>query len=133
MRSRGNLTRFQQLFEVTQIFSNGLRWFAAEQRSDERPSFSGRWRILQMHAELRATPVAGGVEVHGARGHHIGTRKRSPSDHLVLDLVDDLGIPFNREIGGTGGNPVRLPVGHLRHPMRCVINRGRFSRRRQKR
>ena len=109
-RRSGNLAGFEQLLEVPQILADGLRRLATEQRGDERASFPGGRRVLQVHADLRAPAVAGGVEVHRTGGHDVRAGKRTPRDHLVLDLVDDLGVPFDGQPGGPCGHPVRLAV-----------------------
>src|SRR5262249_20440737 len=91
----GNFTRFEQSLEATKILANGLRGVATEERRQEGAHLPRRWGVLQMHADLRLPAAANGVEVHGAGGHDIRSAQRSPTQHLVLDFVDDFGIPFD--------------------------------------
>ena len=115
-RSR-NLAGFEQLLEVPQILADGLRRLATEERRDERASLPCRRRVLQVHADLRAPAAARRVEVHRPGGDDVGSRKRAPREQLVLDLVDDLGVPLDGQPGRTRGDPVRCAVRRFRHPV----------------
>ena len=49
----------------------------------------------QMDADLGAPPASRGVEVHRAGRHDIGSGKGPSREHLVLNVVDDLRVPFD--------------------------------------
>src|SRR5439155_24661696 len=85
-----NLAGFEQLLEMPEILADGLRGFATDERRHEHSGLACRWRVLQVHADLCAPAAACRVKVHGSRCHDVRSRKRSPREYLVLDLVNDL-------------------------------------------
>src|SRR5687768_8702138 len=108
-RSR-NLTGFEQLFEAPEILADCLRRFATEERGDERTGLPGRRCILEVDTDCCAAAGAYGRETHRPGGHDVRSRKRPPCDQLVLDLVDDFGVPLNGQSRWPDGYPVRCIV-----------------------
>ena len=112
---------------MPEILADGLRRLATEEGGDEGASLSCGWRVLQMHADLCAPAASRGVEVHRSCGDDVGSGKRAPREHLVLDLVDDLGVPLDGQPGGPGGHPMRRAVGafchavEVRHELRQIL------------
>ena len=94
---------------------------------------SRRVALLQMDADLCAPTASDSIEVHRACGDDVGSGKRPPREDLVLDLVDDLGVPFDGQAGGTEVTQCDVPSGASVTLARCVMNCGRFARRRQNR
>src|SRR4051794_9637552 len=115
-RSR-NLASLEQLLEVAEVFADRLRRLTAEQPGDERAALSGGRRVLQMDGHLRTAATVPRIEVHGSGRHDIRVRKRAPRQDLILDLVDDLGVPFHAQPTGSRGDPVRAAVRVLRHAL----------------
>src|SRR5512132_1962798 len=60
-----------------------------------------------MHRDARSPIRTCLVKVHRTGARHCRARERTPSNHLVLDLVDDLGIPLHARAGGCFRHPVR--------------------------
>jgi len=58
-----------------------------------------------MHVYLGTPAIACTAESHRTRRHHIRAVKGSPPDHLVLQFVNDLGVPFHGKAGGTAEDP----------------------------
>src|SRR5687768_3858585 len=63
-RRARNLTSLEQLPEMPQILTDGLRRLAPEERGEECSGLPCRRRVLQIHADLRAPTAAHGIEAH---------------------------------------------------------------------
>ena len=87
-------------------------WDGSRPKSDamRASGLPSRWRVLQVHADLGAPTGAYRVEVDRSGGDDVGSRKRSPRDQLVLDLVDDLGVPLDAPARRVRRDPVRCAV-----------------------
>src|SRR3954467_8609509 len=63
-RCSGDLAGLEQLFEVPQVFANGLRGLPAAERGDKRTRLACRRRVLEVHAHLGAPPATHRIEIH---------------------------------------------------------------------
>src|SRR5262245_2851040 len=64
-----NLTRFEQPFEASQVFTNHLRWLATDERRDDGAGFPRRRGVLEVHADLCAAAASNRVKLDRAGGH----------------------------------------------------------------
>ncbi len=88
------LARFERRFQLPQVLADRARGIGADQPRKPRTRPARSRLLFQFHADL-GTPATPLAEVDGAGGHHIRARQRSPAEHFVLDLVDELRVPLD--------------------------------------
>src|SRR5512138_3175536 len=82
---RRHFTGFDELLEAPQVLANLRRRVASHEPGDSTSDLAARWAVLEPHADARAAPGTGILEVHRAGGDHVGALERPPADHVVGD------------------------------------------------
>src|SRR5688572_28941670 len=113
------------LFEAAKVFADLRGGIAPHQLCDRGADSSSRRAVLQPRPHPRAARDL--VKVHRSGADHVRSFDRAPADHLVRDLVDDLGVPLDVHAGRALRAPARKRVGdafdglEVRHEARQIL------------
>src|SRR5215203_2260753 len=97
---RRDFTGFEQLLEPAQVLADGLPRVFTEEPGHQSADPAARRVVLEV--DPHACPMLGLVEVHRSRRGDGRTLERLPGNQLVIDLVDDPGVPFHARPGWPG-------------------------------
>src|SRR6185312_1023388 len=84
-----------------------LSWVLAEQLGQQSAHCARRRIILEFYSDFRTPAAARIAEGYGPGIRDFRSIKRTPSDQLVLHIVDNFRIPLHAAFTRPSHNPVR--------------------------